>query len=94
MREFVVQKATHARSTGNVMCITMRLPRAGAVLPQLTAGRNRWALLMAQLHSLLPSRQDQAQLWKYSMVLSSGKGQNPCREKLLLLNQSVTAQYG
>lgn len=40
---------------------------------QFTAGRSRWALLMAQLHSLLPSRQVQAQPWKYSMVLSSGK---------------------
>lgn len=33
MREFVVQKATATQSTRNVMCITTRLPRAGAFLP-------------------------------------------------------------
>lgn len=33
MREFVVQKATDAQSTRNVMCITTRVPRAGASLP-------------------------------------------------------------
>lgn len=48
---------------------------------QLTARRNRWALLMAQLHSLLPSRQEQAQPWKYSMILSSGKVQKPLWEE-------------
>lgn len=33
MREFVVQKATDAQSTRNVMCITTRLPSASAFLP-------------------------------------------------------------